>query len=84
MAADALAIGDAVLVNPGALVPVDGKVIAGNSFVDEARITRESMPAEKVLGAVVYAGTVNQRGALEIRAERLGAGHEFRSHHRRG
>jgi len=72
-----LAIGDAVLVNPGALVPVDGEVIGGHSFVDEARITGESMPAEKVVGAVAYAGTVNQRGALEIRADRLGRDTSF-------
>ena len=72
-----LALGDAVLVNPGALVPVDGEVIAGNSFVDEARITGESMPAEKMVGSKAYAGTVNQRGALEIRAERLGRDTSF-------
>src|SRR5580704_7842583 len=59
-----LAVGDAVLVNPGALVPVDGEVIAGSSFVDEAHITGESMPAEKTVGSIAYAGTVNQRGAL--------------------
>lgn len=74
---DALEIGDAVLVNPGALLPVDGEVIAGHSFVDEARITGEAMPAEKVPGALAYAGTVNQRGALEIRATRLGRDTSF-------
>jgi len=57
VSAAVLTIGDAVLVNPGALVPVDGTIIAGHSFVDEARITGESMPAEKVVGAVAYAGT---------------------------
>jgi Cd2+/Zn2+-exporting ATPase/Cu+-exporting ATPase len=75
--ADELTIGEAVLVNPGALVPVDGEVTAGRSFVDEARITGESMPAEKVVGSVAYAGTLNQRGALEIRAERLGRDTSF-------
>jgi heavy metal translocating P-type ATPase len=72
-----LAIGDAVLVNPGALIPVDGTVIAGRSSVDEARITGESMPAEKTFGSAAYAGTLNQRGALEIRAERLGRDTSF-------
>jgi len=67
-----LAVGDAVLVNPGARIPVDGTVIAGHSFVDQARITGESMPVEKVAGATVFAGSINQSGALEIRAERLG------------
>jgi P-type Cu+ transporter len=70
--AAALAVGDAVLVNPGARIPVDGTVIAGHSFVDQARITGESMPVEKVAGAAVFAGSINQSGALEIRAERLG------------
>ena len=70
--AEALRVGDAVLVNPGSLVPVDGVVIAGHSFVDQARITGESMPVEKLPNAMVYAGTINQSGALEIRAERIG------------
>ena len=64
--------GDAVLVNPGALVPVDGVVIKGCSFVDQARITGESAPVKKVAGSNVYAGTINQSGALEIRTERIG------------
>ena len=67
-----LAVGDAVLVNPGGRIPVDGTVIAGHSFVDQARITGESLPIEKVAGAQVFAGSINQSGALEIRAERLG------------
>ena len=70
--ADELAIGDAVLVNPGGRIPVDGVVIEGHSFVDQARITGESMPVEKTAGAAVFAGSINQSGALEIRAERLG------------
>jgi heavy metal translocating P-type ATPase len=68
----ALAIGDAVLVNPGGRIPVDGTVLAGHSFVDQARITGESIPAEKTTGDGVYAGSINQSGALEIRAERIG------------
>jgi heavy metal translocating P-type ATPase len=74
---DSLRAGDVVLVNPGALVPVDGVVIAGHSFVDEARITGESMPAEKMANASAYAGTINQSGALEIRVERLGRDTSF-------
>src|ERR1700694_3657958 len=69
---DALAVGDAVLVNPGGRIPVDGTVIAGHSFVDQARITGESMPIEKTAGTSVFAGSINQSGALEIRAERIG------------
>ena len=70
--ADELKIGEAVLVNPGGLIPIDGKVIQGHSFVDQSRITGESMPIEKTAGATVYAGSINQSGALEIRAERIG------------
>ncbi|HEV7445113.1 MAG TPA: cation-translocating P-type ATPase [Steroidobacteraceae bacterium] len=70
--AEALAVGDAVLVNPGGRIPVDGTVIAGHSFVDQARITGESLPLEKTAGAPVFAGSINQSGALEIRAERIG------------
>ena len=52
--------GDVVLVRPGGRVPVDGVVTSGHSFIDQAAITGESMPVEKIPGARVYAGTVNQ------------------------
>jgi Cd2+/Zn2+-exporting ATPase/Cu+-exporting ATPase len=67
-----LLVGDSLLVNPGGRVPVDGCVLSGHSFVDESRITGESMPVEKTSGARVFAGSINQSGALEIRAERIG------------
>ncbi|MDE2263805.1 MAG: cadmium-translocating P-type ATPase [Gammaproteobacteria bacterium] len=70
--AEELAPGDAVLVNPGGRIPVDGVVLAGNSFVDQSRITGESLPVEKTPGSTVFAGSINQSGALEIRAERIG------------
>jgi Cu+-exporting ATPase len=69
---DELRVGDSVLVNPGGLLPIDGTVTSGHSFVDQSRITGESMPVEKLPGSVVYAGTINQSGALEIRVERIG------------
>jgi Cu+-exporting ATPase len=69
---DELRVADSVLVNPGGLVPIDGTVIRGHSFVDQARITGESMPVEKLAGSIVYAGTINQSGALEIRVDRIG------------
>jgi P-type Cu+ transporter len=72
VAAEMLIIGDAVLVAPGGRIPVDGTVLSGHSFVDESRITGESMPAEKTTGAHVFAGSINQSGALEIGAERIG------------
>jgi Cd2+/Zn2+-exporting ATPase/Cu+-exporting ATPase len=67
-----ISIGDEVLVRPGARIPVDGRVVGGHSFVDQAPITGESMPVEKGASAIVYAGTINQSGALEVRVERLG------------
>ena len=67
-----VSLGSIVVVAPGARVPVDGPVVSGNSFVDESRITGESMPVEKVAGSFAYAGTINQSGAIEIRAERVG------------
>src|SRR5258708_2727321 len=56
----------------GGPVPVDGTVLSGHSFLDQARITGESMPVEKMVGSPVYAGSINQSGAIEIRAERIG------------
>jgi Cd2+/Zn2+-exporting ATPase/Cu+-exporting ATPase len=67
-----LAADDRVLVNPGGLIPVDGTVLAGHSFVDQSRLTGESLAVEKLPGADVYAGTINQSGLLEIRALRIG------------
>jgi Cd2+/Zn2+-exporting ATPase/Cu+-exporting ATPase len=64
--------GEIILVKPGGRIPVDGSVEAGHSFVDQATITGESLPVEKLPGATVFAGTINQSGALEIRAEHLG------------
>jgi Cd2+/Zn2+-exporting ATPase/Cu+-exporting ATPase len=67
-----LAVGDIVFVVPGERVPVDGTVVSGHSFIDQAHITGESAPVEKYAGSMVYAGTINQSGALEIRTERIG------------
>jgi Cd2+/Zn2+-exporting ATPase/Cu+-exporting ATPase len=67
-----IAVGEMVLVKPGARIPVDGVVAGGHSFVDQATITGESTPAEKSKGTSVYAGTINQSGALEVRVDRMG------------
>jgi len=65
-------VGDMVLVKPGSRIPVDGVVAAGNSFVDQATITGESLPVEKLAGSRVYAGTINQSGVIEVRTEGIG------------
>jgi P-type E1-E2 ATPase len=67
-----LRVGDAILVAPGGRIPVDRTVLSGHSFVDESRITGESMPSEKIADTHVFAGSINQSGALEIRAELIG------------
>ncbi|WP_437556718.1 heavy metal translocating P-type ATPase [Acidithiobacillus sulfuriphilus] len=64
--------GDVLLVYPGAKIPVDGTVLGGQSAVDQSRITGESLPVEKTPGDLVYAGSINQLGALEIRVDRMG------------
>ncbi len=62
--------GDIVVVRPGERVPVDGVVIAGESAVDQAPVTGEPLPAEKMRGDDVYAGTINGTGALDVEAAR--------------
>jgi P-type Cu+ transporter len=70
--AENLQLGDTVIVKPGGRIPVDGLVLSGRSFVEQAAITGEAMPVEKLSGDPVYAGTINQLGALEVRADKLG------------
>lgn len=64
--------GDIVEVRPGERVPVDGEVVEGESYVDEAMITGEPIPVAKAAGATVVGGTVNQNGALAFRATAVG------------
>src|SRR3989344_270236 len=59
-------VGNVVIVRPGDLVPLDGKVVKGLSAIDEAAITGESVPSDKRIGDTVFAGTLNLNGYLEI------------------
>ena len=68
---DDVAVDDVVLVGPGEKIPVDGRVVAGSSHVNQAPVTGESLPAEKNAGDEVFAGTINGRGALDIAVTRL-------------
>ena len=67
-----VALGDIVEVRPGERVPVDGEITEGRSFVDESMITGEPIPVEKAAGSTVVGGTVNQKGALTLRATAVG------------
>ena len=65
-----VAIGDRIIVRPGERIPLDGAVVEGESSVDQASITGESMPVAKGPGDDVLAGTINQKGGLEIAVSR--------------
>ena len=71
VAVDRVAVGDVVIVRPGEKIPLDGRVIAGESHVNQAPVTGESLPVEKTIGGEVFAGTINGRGSLEIEVTRL-------------
>jgi len=67
-----VALGDIIVVKPGAKIPVDGIVTEGASAVDESMLTGESMPVDKKLGDHVYAATINSNGSFCFRAEKVG------------
>jgi P-type Cu+ transporter len=70
---DQLQVGDVIIVRPGETIATDGLVIAGDSAVDEAMLTGESIPVEKGAGDDVAGGTLNTSGTLRFRATRVGA-----------
>ena len=72
LASNALRVGETVVIKPGGRMPVDGTVVSGHSFVDQAPITGESLPVEKVRGSSVFAGTINQSGTLDVRTTGIG------------
>lgn len=65
-------VGDVLLVKPGGKIPVDGIVVSGQSFVDESMISGEPLPVEKHEGTTVFAGTINQKGSLRFKAQKVG------------
>ena len=69
----AIVAGERVRVRPGEKVPVDGRIVAGHSSVDESMLTGEPVPVAKSVGDRVIGATINQTGALVVEAERVGA-----------
>lgn len=72
VAAEEVSVGDRIRVLPGETVPVDGTIISGETSIDESVMTGESLPCDKGPGDEVRSGTVNQFGAFEMNAERVG------------
>lgn len=65
--------GDVVVVKPGDKVPVDGEVISGETAIDEALVTGESLPVSKKIGDKIIGGSINQNGSVQFRATKVGA-----------
>jgi Cd2+/Zn2+-exporting ATPase len=68
---DQIAVGSVIAVRPGEKVPLDGEVVAGTSAVNQAPVTGESLPVDKSVGDEVFAGSINGRGALDVRVTRI-------------
>lgn len=65
-------VGDTLLVKPGEKIAVDGVVSNGNSYIDESMLSGEPVPVKKEIGAKVFSGTINQKGSLQFKAEKVG------------
>lgn len=70
--AEQVRVGEVVVIRPGERIPIDGEVLSGRSSVDQSTLTGESLPVDKTEGDEVFAGTLNQLGALEVRADKVG------------
>ncbi|MBB2183967.1 copper-translocating P-type ATPase [Lachnospiraceae bacterium MD1] len=70
---DEVEIGDIILVKPGDKIPVDGVVLEGNTSIDEAMLTGESMPVDKKAGDKVFAASINKNGMIKFKATKVGS-----------
>lgn len=70
--ADEVQVGDILRVLPGETIPVDGEIIAGETSINQAVLTGESLPVDKTVGDMVSSGTVNQFGSFDMRAVKVG------------
>jgi len=68
----ALQLKQTVLVRPGDQIPVDGTVLEGSTYIDESMLSGEPLPVQKLPGSMVFAGTINQKGSIRFRADKLG------------
>jgi len=66
-----IAVGNVVVVRPGERIPVDGRVVRGSSYVDQATVTGEPIPVLRETGGDVFAGTINQNGSLDVEVGKL-------------
>jgi len=67
---DQINLGDTIIIKPGERIPMDGRVIGGHSYVNQSPITGESLPVAKSLGDEVFAGSINEKGTLEVQVTR--------------
>ncbi|KWT53744.1 cobalt ABC transporter ATP-binding protein [Lacticaseibacillus paracasei] len=79
IAVEKIAVGDQLLVKPGELVPVDSKIIKGNSTFDESSLTGESRPLEKLVGSELMSGSVNGAAAVTIEALSTAADSQYQA-----
>ncbi len=66
-----ISVGEHILIKPGERIPLDGEVVTGSSFVNQAQITGEPISVEKQAGDAVYAGSINEKGSLEAKVTKL-------------
>ncbi|TFJ94378.1 heavy metal translocating P-type ATPase [Lentibacillus salicampi] len=66
-----VSVGETVVIKPGDRIPLDGEIIQGETSVNQAPITGESIPVDKMIGDIVYAGTINESGSLEVKVTKL-------------
>lgn len=65
--------GDLIIIKPGTKIPVDGVIVDGSSFIDEAMVTGEPMPVQKKIGDTVVSGTINTSGSFTFKATKVGS-----------
>ncbi len=70
-------VGSVIQIKPGDIVPLDGKIVTGETTVDEAAVTGEPIPKDKYQGDVVFAGTLNRSGFIEVETTKLSADTTF-------